>query len=255
VEFAAVLTRMRRGLFVVGGDDVTTGTPTGEIWFTSLEGGDWVEVASAIRPQEIRAATYSFRTRNLYFLDEVTEVPADPNAGSKKKATVCHVPAGHSDDAHTISIGKAAVGAHLAHGDTLGPCPQRRIRLVEVDVDGLGARVIFSSKPPRKFDQFFLTVDRDGGLLLSASSRKKHRIGRVDLGGAEPALAGILKGKRALAFPPVVDADGYTLVFHGKEEGTVKRVRVRNLELHAAQTLFGPQGDEDDDGEDGGEED
>lgn len=37
-----------------------------------------------------------------------------------EKVLVCHKP---SKNAHTLSIAPAAVPAHLAHGDTLGPCP------------------------------------------------------------------------------------------------------------------------------------
>lgn len=36
-----------------------------------------------------------------------------------KKATICHISDGHTK---TISIGKSAVKAHLAHGDSLGKC-------------------------------------------------------------------------------------------------------------------------------------
>ncbi len=36
--------------------------------------------------------------------------------------TVCHVPPGEPENAHTIRIGAAAVSTHLEHGDYLGPC-------------------------------------------------------------------------------------------------------------------------------------
>ena len=39
------------------------------------------------------------------------------------KVTLCHIPPGNPDAAHTITVGAPAVDAHLAHGDTLGPCP------------------------------------------------------------------------------------------------------------------------------------
>ena len=39
------------------------------------------------------------------------------------KVTLCHIPPGNPDNAHTITVGASAVPAHLAHGDTLGPCP------------------------------------------------------------------------------------------------------------------------------------
>jgi hypothetical protein len=38
------------------------------------------------------------------------------------KVLICHIPPGHPENAHTISVDQSAVPAHLAHGDTLGPC-------------------------------------------------------------------------------------------------------------------------------------
>ena len=43
-------------------------------------------------------------------------------ASSDDKVTICHIPPGNPDNAHTLSVGAPAVAAHLAHGDTLGPC-------------------------------------------------------------------------------------------------------------------------------------
>src|SRR6476659_8001022 len=40
------------------------------------------------------------------------------------KVTICHIPPGNPNNAHTITVGASAVPAHLAHGDTLGPCPE-----------------------------------------------------------------------------------------------------------------------------------
>jgi hypothetical protein len=37
--------------------------------------------------------------------------------------TICHIPPGNPDAAHTITVGAPAVWAHLGHGDILGPCP------------------------------------------------------------------------------------------------------------------------------------
>jgi len=39
------------------------------------------------------------------------------------KVTICHIPPGNPENAHTITVGMAAVPAHLAlHGDSIGEC-------------------------------------------------------------------------------------------------------------------------------------
>ena len=44
-------------------------------------------------------------------------------AYAEKKVTVCHVPHGNPSNSQTISVGEAAVSAHLGHGDQIGACP------------------------------------------------------------------------------------------------------------------------------------
>ncbi len=43
----------------------------------------------------------------------------------ERKVTICHVPPGNPDNAHTITVGASAVRAHLGHGDYLGPCKKK----------------------------------------------------------------------------------------------------------------------------------
>lgn len=52
----------------------------------------------------------------------VTQPPAAH--GGSDKVTICHIPPGNPDNAQTITVGAAAVPAHLVlHGDCLGTCP------------------------------------------------------------------------------------------------------------------------------------
>ena len=45
--------------------------------------------------------------------------------GPGPKVILCHTPPGfgYGPNPHTIEVEERAVPAHLAHGDTLGPCP------------------------------------------------------------------------------------------------------------------------------------
>ena len=40
------------------------------------------------------------------------------------KVTICHVPSGNPGNAHTITVSVNALPAHLAHGDSCGPCEE-----------------------------------------------------------------------------------------------------------------------------------
>lgn len=55
----------------------------------------------------------------IILLEDEDPGGSDDAAGGEK-VLVCHKP---NKNAHTLSIAPAAVPAHLAHGDTLGPCP------------------------------------------------------------------------------------------------------------------------------------
>ena len=56
----------------------------------------------------------------VYQLEEL------PPADWLQKVVICHYPPGNSGNRHTIEVGQPAVSAHLAHGDTLGPCPSEK---------------------------------------------------------------------------------------------------------------------------------
>ena len=45
------------------------------------------------------------------------------NGDDSGLVTICHIPPGNPDNAHTITISLNALAAHLAHGDTIGECP------------------------------------------------------------------------------------------------------------------------------------
>jgi hypothetical protein len=49
-------------------------------------------------------------------------VDQDPCECVRGRVTLCHIPPGNLDNAHTITVGCAARDKHLAHGDVCGPC-------------------------------------------------------------------------------------------------------------------------------------
>ena len=59
-------------------------------------------------------------------VEEIIDIQRNGNSNddddNERKVTVCHLPPGNKDNAHTLRIGASALGAHLAHGDTVGEC-------------------------------------------------------------------------------------------------------------------------------------
>jgi len=45
-----------------------------------------------------------------------------PVAGANDKITICHIPPGNPENAHTITIDVSSLPAHEAHGDYVGGC-------------------------------------------------------------------------------------------------------------------------------------
>ena len=179
--FAAVYSRSRNTVFVVGGQVPGTARPSETIWFTRLGSHRWNRLPpSGYRPQNVLAAAYSFKTDKLYVLDELAD-------------------------------GTARLVA---------------IRVASLGVDWLGAW-------PRHvaWDRHALVVDGDGALLLASSNTmdRHHRLARIDdtLGPSERVTA-VDCGHGALLVPPVVDADGLTLLTRKDVDGA-RRHRSRSF--------------------------
>jgi ABC-type sugar transport system substrate-binding protein len=49
--------------------------------------------------------------------------PASQQYQYDKKVTICHHTGSQKNPFVTITVSRNALPAHLAHGDTLGPCP------------------------------------------------------------------------------------------------------------------------------------
>ena len=61
------------------------------------------------------------------------------------RVTICHIPPGNPENAHTITVSVNALPAHLAHGDYCGPCEDEPFG----QKAGRGENKPNSTKPPR----------------------------------------------------------------------------------------------------------
>jgi len=59
--------------------------------------------------------------------------------------TICHIPPGNPNASHTITVGLPAVDAHLAHGDTEGPCPADQQTRYDNPSIGITIFIIFAT--------------------------------------------------------------------------------------------------------------
>jgi len=59
----------------------------------------------------------------LVSITVIGQPDAQMPAANGLQVVICHIPGGDLSRAHTISVGADAVESHLAHGDTIGPCP------------------------------------------------------------------------------------------------------------------------------------
>lgn len=162
LDYVPVLTSMRRGIFVVGGQRVSDGLPSGEIWFLSLDDPTtWTLVQTqGYRPERVLAATYDFATDALYVLDETS--------GGFARLVSLDL---HANEARTI-------GVWPRHGEW------DRQWLV---VDGHGELVLASAKTAKKKEYALAVLDvsgRDPAVLgIESGHRALELAPVVDAGG------------------------------------------------------------------------
>lgn len=63
-----------------------------------------------------------------------TTIPVSTTAVSEEKIVICHSPPGNPNNKQTLTIGKSALDAHLAHGDTIGACQPVQVVSASVKV-------------------------------------------------------------------------------------------------------------------------
>jgi hypothetical protein len=82
---------------------------------SQLEVGDQVHVRGVF--VDVDGEMHVFAHEIKLQEEEEDEIESDG------KVVICHIPPGNPDNAKTIEVSADAVPAHLAHGDTLGACP------------------------------------------------------------------------------------------------------------------------------------
>ena len=71
----------------------------------------------SVQPQNSLLRTRTMCAAFLVFAATATI----PRVAAATSVPVCHLPPGNSANAHVITVGEAALPAHLAHGDSIGP--------------------------------------------------------------------------------------------------------------------------------------
>jgi hypothetical protein len=198
--FRPVYSRSLQRLFLVGGEDAA-GTPVGTVRWSTLDSDVWQTVPqSEYAVGTVLAATYDYADGMLWILDEVAETEQS-----------------HGGTHH----GKGHHGKMLA-------------RLTRLDPDTGRAEVLGEWPRARHYDQLWLRTDRDGAMLLFASSAKHHHhaVARLAASAGALKLLGFRVRPRALIHPPVVDMAGYWLIARKGKSG-IDVQRLEELPLHS----------------------
>ncbi len=112
----------------------------------------------------------------------------------------------------------------------------KRIRLLRVDPNSGASSALMSWPKLGLFDKQYLVTDRDGKLLIAASSdeRRKHLIVRLD--AASLQVDAVMPRKGPLAMRPVVTNDGYQTII-ARKNGLLKVRATAQLETNKEREL------------------
>lgn len=114
--------------------------------------------------------------------------------------------------------------------DEIAAQGQRVARLLRFDALTGGGTVLGAWPRSDLFDKLWLTLDREGSVLLIASSEAlmEHTVARIRVDRSEPSVKRVLTHPGRLAWPVVVDRDDYVF-FVEDEEGTIQTHRLESL--------------------------
>ncbi len=169
-------------------------------------------------------------------MNELWAQSVDTDAAWSKLPLVGYKPAPVIGATYSSTEGKLWV---LDEDPVIGQVIVRR-RLVRIDPGSGRGTVVGSWVVPNLFDSHWLRIDRDGALLLIASSSKskKHAIIRLDIASPAPHFDGVYFGKDHLIQGPVVDMAGYWLVTSHGNNKPAEATRFTNLKLKTKPWSF-----------------
>lgn len=117
------------------------------------------------------------------------------SAGRKKEneVTICHIPPGNPDQAHTITVSANALEAHLAHGDPLGECKNN------------GSSCSFYERPGIVLAVGDVNEDGKSDIIVSKAGSREVRlyttagslIGPFDMGFSDAVITDVRFGVKA----------------------------------------------------------
>lgn len=98
-----------------------------QLWISNNTGPNNSDILRLAMPlclcgRSVMDETMNIRTWGAPLSWGSTECTENYPVGPNGKVTICHLPPGNPNNAHTLQVGPPAVKAHLAHGDWIGDC-------------------------------------------------------------------------------------------------------------------------------------
>jgi len=105
------------------------------------------------------------------------------SSSSVGNVTICHIPPGNADNAHTITVGKPALRAHLAHGDVEGSCDEADLSEIE---DGSNKELRLSEnsedKESKALERALKLIEKLEDKISKLNDRLQHLMEKYESG-------------------------------------------------------------------------
>ena len=109
--------------------DTTTGQQIAKLLPNDGAARDWFGLSVGISGANAIAGAHGnddsgALSGSAYLFDAAVASDCPEDSDGDGRITICHIPPGNPDNAHTITVSVKAVPAHLAHGDHCGSCEE-----------------------------------------------------------------------------------------------------------------------------------